>query len=102
MNAVEVIADRVEKHVDGTGATLEEIFSAEREAAVEEFVSVKLYSGSVTRGVDTFAFTAYVFDNPFVEGGYTQVTVNFDLAPIDPINYLYDYDSQDELRLTSN
>jgi hypothetical protein len=102
MNAIEVIAERIEKHVEGVEATMEEIFNVEREAELEQMVSAKLYTGTVKRGVDDLAFTVYVFDNPFIEDGYTQVTVNFDLASFDPINYLYDYDSGEELRLTSN
>jgi hypothetical protein len=106
MNAIEVIAERIEQHVDGGEVRIESpIFEASREAEVGNDVRVVLYPGTVEKGSglrsELFAFTVYVFDAPNCENGYTQVTVNFDTA-FDPINYLYYYEDGSELRLNSN
>lgn len=115
MNAIEVITERIESHVEGwvESASLEEVFSSSQEVAPERDVTVKLYTGTVQKGSglrsELIPFTVYVYDDPadradadLCAEGYTQVTVNFPGGSYDPINYLYWYESGEELRLTSN
>jgi hypothetical protein len=106
MNAVEVIAERIEQHVEGWNVFIDQeaIFDAAREVEIDRMARVTLRTGTVEKGSglrsEKISFTVYVYDDP---ESYTQVTVNFDgSSDYDPINYLYYYDSGEELRLTSN